>query len=48
MSYNRLNLKNGQKWTEDHIAHLEDGIISVETEISNKADKVDIPDISNL
>lgn len=48
MSYNKLNLKNGQKWTQEHIAHLENGIVSVENEIAIKANKADIPDISNL
>lgn len=48
MSYNRLNLKNGQKWTQDHIAHLENGIVANENELAKKALKTDIPDISNL
>lgn len=48
MAYSKLNLKNGQKWTQDHIAHIEAGIIANEAELEKKALKTDIPDISGL
>ena len=33
MAYDRLNLKNGTTLTEDHIKHIENGIINVENQI---------------
>ncbi len=33
MSYIKMNLKNGQNWTEDHIAHIETGIATNESKI---------------
>lgn len=48
MKYKRLNLKNGQKWAEQHIAHLEDGIIANENELMTKVSKEDLPDVSNF
>ena len=36
MDYKKLNLKNGEKWTQEHIAHLEDGIFNVTKEVSTK------------
>ena len=48
MSYSKLNLKNGQKLNETHLAHIEQGIIANEAELGKKAAKSDIPDISGL
>lgn len=46
--YKRLNLKNGQKWTENHVSHLEDGIVANENELMKKVSKEDLPDVSNF
>lgn len=48
MSYSKLNLKNGQKLNQTHLAHIEDGIAATEAELVKKAAKSDIPDISGL
>ena len=48
MAYSKLNLKNGQKLNETHLAHIEAGIAATEAELVNKAAKSDIPDVSNL
>lgn len=48
MSYSKLNLKNGEKLNEMHLAHIEEGIAAAEAELANKAAKTDIPDISKL
>lgn len=48
MAYSKLNLKNGQKLTATHLAHIESGIAANESELIKKAAKSDIPDVSNL
>jgi hypothetical protein len=48
MSYVKLNLKNGETLNENHLAHIESGIVANETELATKAAKSEIPDISNL
>lgn len=48
MSYSKLNLKNGQKLDQTHLAHIEDGIAATEAELVKKAAKSDIPDVSGL
>lgn len=48
MAYSKLNLKNGQKLTATHLAHIESGIATNEAELIKKAAKSDIPDVSNL
>lgn len=48
MAYSKLNLKNGQKLTATHLAHIESGIAANEAELTKKAAKSDIPDVSNL
>ena len=48
MSYSKLNLKNGEKLNEIHLAHIEEGIAATEAELANKAAKTDIPDVSDF
>lgn len=48
MGYSKLNLKNGTKLTEQHLAHIEAGIAANDSELAKKASKTDIPDVSGL
>lgn len=48
MAYSKLNLRNGQKLNQDHLAHIENGIVANEAELAKKASQSDIPDVSGF
>lgn len=41
MSYERLNLIDGQRWKAEHVKHIEDGIVQNESDISTNASKLE-------